>query len=196
MPVEIKIWHDDASQALAELRVLSGGLTAGTYSGPLTSGSVGAVANRTAEGGHVTSEPTAVAASTTDAATTSTEEPARRKRRTKSEMAAANATEVGAQAGTSDTADTEAQDAADEQAESEASKKELSRDDVRAVLGKYVQKFGMDAAQEDGPKVIALMFGEGKSKVSDIPEDQDSLAKAVAGVEEMLAKNPFKRAEV
>lgn len=104
--------------------------------------------------------------------------------------------EVGAQVGTSETPETEAQDEADEQAESEASKKELSRDDVRAVLGKYVQKYGMDAAQEDGPKVIAMMFGEGKNKVSDIPEDQASLAKAVAGVEEMLVKNPFKRAEV
>ena len=152
MPVEIKIWHDDASQTLAELRVMAGGLTAGGCSGPLAAEGTGADCTRA---------------------------------------------DVGAvQASPSGTAETEAQDDADEQAESAARKTERTHDDVRAVLGRYVQKFGMDAAQEDGPKVITMLFGEGRSKVSDIPEDQDSLAKAVAGVDEMLVKNPFKRAGV
>lgn len=89
------------------------------------------------------------------------------------------------------------QDAADEAAETEATKaasgKALTHDDVRNELGAYVKAYGMAAAQEDGPKVIALMFGEGKTKVSDIPDDQASLAKAVAGVKEMTQKNPYER---
>ncbi|MBI2240266.1 MAG: hypothetical protein HYU59_05615 [Magnetospirillum gryphiswaldense] len=185
MPVEIKIWHEDAAQTLAELRVLAGGFAA-TYTGPLTSGSVA--------DSQAAAEPTIATAAATS--TTVAEEPAKRKRRAKAETPETARTEAGAQAGTSETTEDAAQDDADEQAESDIEKKELTRDDVRAVLGKYVQKFGMDAAQEDGPKVIALMFGEGKSKVSDIPEDQDALAKAVAGVEEMLAKNPYNRGAV
>lgn len=180
MPVEIKIWHDDASQTLAELRVMAGGLTAGGCSGPLAAEGTGADCTKAAGGGHAVDVPS------TDAAAG---KPARGKRRTRADVGAVQASPSG-------TAETEAQDDADEQAESAARKTERTHDDVRAVLGRYVQKFGMDAAQEDGPKVITMLFGEGRSKVSDIPEDQDSLAKAVAGVEEMLVKNPFKRAGV
>ncbi|MGE0211800.1 MAG: hypothetical protein AB7S41_08915 [Parvibaculaceae bacterium] len=96
--------------------------------------------------------------------------------------------------GPTDSAETAAADAADEAAEqAAATKKELTHDDVRAALGEYVRRFGMAAAQEDGPKVITLMFGEGKTKVSDIPTDQASLQKAIDGIGEMLAKNPYKR---
>lgn len=90
-----------------------------------------------------------------------------------------------------------AQDADDEAAETATAKassdKPLTHDDVRNALGRYVKKFGMDAAQQDGPAVITLMFGEGKAKVSDIPDTQEDLGKAVAGIEEMIIKNPFKR---
>ena len=90
------------------------------------------------------------------------------------------------------------QDAADEAAETAAAKAEtgnkLTHDDVRNALGAYVKAYGMPAAQEDGPKVITLMFGEGKSKVSDIPDTQEDLAKAVAGIKEMTTKNPYSRA--
>lgn len=89
------------------------------------------------------------------------------------------------------------QDAADEKAETEATKaasgKKLTHDDARGALGKYVNRFGMEAALEDGPKVLNLLFGESVSKVSAIPDDQESLAKAVAGIDEMTAKNPYKR---
>lgn len=89
-------------------------------------------------------------------------------------------------------------DAADEAAETAAAKAEtgnkLTHDDVRNALGAYVKAYGMPAAQEDGPKVITLMFGEGKSKVSDIPDTQEDLAKAVAGIKEMTTKNPYSRA--
>ncbi len=86
------------------------------------------------------------------------------------------------------------QDAADEAAEAEATKPaELTHDDVRAALQKYLTAFGTPAAMEDGPKVLTMMFGAEVTKVSAVPSDQASLAKAVAGIEEMLVKNPFKR---
>lgn len=87
-----------------------------------------------------------------------------------------------------------AQDAADEAAEAKATKPaELTHDDVRAALQKYLTAFGTPAAMEDGPKVLTMMFGADVAKVSAVPNDQASLAKAVAGIEEMLVKNPFKR---
>ena len=64
---------------------------------------------------------------------------------------------------------------------------------MRAALTKYLNAFGTPAAMEDGPKVLALMFGAEVTKVSQVPADQASLAKAVAGIEEMLTKNPFHR---
>ncbi|AKR54365.1 hypothetical protein XM25_00805 [Devosia sp. H5989] len=94
-----------------------------------------------------------------------------------------------------------AQDAADEAAETAqqkaASGKAQTLDDVRAALGKYVKAYGMAAAQEDGPKVIALVLGkkhspEAPCKISDIPDDK--IAAAIAGVEEMIQKNPYNRA--
>jgi len=89
-------------------------------------------------------------------------------------------------------------DAADEAAETATAKAEtgnkLTHDDVRNALGAYVKAYGMPAAQTDGPAVITLMFGEGKAKVSDIPDTQEDLAKAVAGIKEMTTKNPYSRA--
>jgi hypothetical protein len=89
------------------------------------------------------------------------------------------------------------QDAADEAAETaqqkEALGKKLTHDDARAALGAYVKAYGMPAALEDGPKVLTMLFGDEVTKVSAIPDDQESLAKAVAGINEMTAKNPFKR---
>jgi hypothetical protein len=87
-----------------------------------------------------------------------------------------------------------AQDAEDEAAEAEAvATPEATADDVRAALGKYVKAYGMPAAMEDGPKVLALLFGDKVAKISDIPADPASYAKAVAGIDEMLVKNPYKR---
>jgi len=91
----------------------------------------------------------------------------------------------------------EAQDAADEAAEAEATKPAvLTHDDVRAALKRYVDGYGMAAALEDGPKVLGMLFGAGVSKVSEVPDTQDALGKAVAGIQEMLTKNPFKREAV
>ncbi len=94
--------------------------------------------------------------------------------------------------GPQDTPETERQDAADEAADKKPAAK-LSHDDVRAALGRYVQKFGMPAAQEDGPKVLALIFGADIDKVSLIKDGQDELKKAVEGINEMTKKNPYKR---
>lgn len=69
-------------------------------------------------------------------------------------------------------------------------------DDVRAALGVYVKKFGLPAAQADGPKLLGELFGEGCKKVSDIPNTPAAYAKAVAAVNEMVEKNPNKREAV
>lgn len=55
------------------------------------------------------------------------------------------------------------QDAADEQAEVEAARepeKAITVDDLRGVMGEYVQKFEMPATQEDGPLIFADALGK------------------------------------
>lgn len=99
--------------------------------------------------------------------------------------------------GPEDSPEVAAQDEADEKAESDAARdpeKPVTLDDVRSALGEYVRIYGMAAAQEDGPKVITLVCGEGKVKVSDVPDDK--VAAVVSGVKEMSEKNPFKREKV
>lgn len=62
-----------------------------------------------------------------------------------------------------DDAETQAQDAADEQAEVEAARepeKAITVDDLRGVMGEYVQKFEMPATQEDGPLIFADALGK------------------------------------
>lgn len=62
-----------------------------------------------------------------------------------------------------DDAETQAQDAADEQAEVEAARepeKAITVDDLRGVMGEYVQKFEMAATQEDGPLIFADALGK------------------------------------
>jgi len=98
--------------------------------------------------------------------------------------------------GPEDDAETVEQDAADEKAETEAARdpeKPLSLDDVRGALGAYVKKFGMDAAQQDGPKVLKMVCGDACAKISDIPDDQAKIKGVVDGIGEMLTKNPFQR---
>lgn len=177
---------------------------------------------QTADEGTSTSEQSDLSAATADAPTRERGKPAQgRARRTKEEIAEDEAADKADAALASAGVDTGAEvadrqistspedrhdpnnpndvaDAADEAAETAAAKAEtgnkLTHDDVRNALGAYVKAYGMPAAQEDGPKVITLMFGEGKSKVSDIPDTQEDLAKAVAGIKEMTTKNPYSRA--
>jgi len=61
-----------------------------------------------------------------------------------------------------DDAETQAQDAVDEQAEVEAARepeKPVTIDDLRGVMGEYVQKFGMAEIQNDGPLIFADVLG-------------------------------------
>ena len=98
--------------------------------------------------------------------------------------------------GPEDDAETVEQDAADEKAETEAARdpeKPLTLDDVRGALGAYVKKYGMESAQQDGPKVLKLVCGDACAKISDIPDDQAKIKGVVDGINEMTAKNPFQR---
>jgi putative transposon-encoded protein len=99
-----------------------------------------------------------------------------------------------ARVGPEDEPEVEQQDVADETAETAKAGAELSHDDVRGAMGKYVEKFGMNAARVDLPKLFALALKDPAiTKVSLIPGDQKSLKTVVDGVNEMLAKNPFSR---
>lgn len=57
----------------------------------------------------------------------------------------------------------------------------LTHDDVRDALGDYAAKFGMPAAQKNGPKLM------GADKISAIPDDQAALRKAVDAIRNAIA---------
>lgn len=111
---------------------------------------------------------------------------AERKQAEKEAAAAAAAAEAATKAAAPEAKEAAAQDAKDEAADQPAPIT-LTQDSVRAMLGLYVQAFGMTAAQEDGPKVI------GFAKISEMPSEQKVLAKAVLAIAEAVEKNPYKR---
>lgn len=84
--------------------------------------------------------------------------------------------------------ETEAQDAADEAEEAAAAEeaKILTVDDLRAAAKAYIDKFGMVAAQEDGPQIMVAALGappaglDGWSMSRAVEAGQDVAAKAVA----------------
>lgn len=97
------------------------------------------------------------------------------------------------------TAEAAAQDAKDEAPAAPAAAEAPATatiDDVRNAMGAYVKAFGMAAAQEDGPKLLVSLFGEGVTKISAIPNDAASYAKALAAVVDMTKSNPNKRPAV
>lgn len=55
-----------------------------------------------------------------------------------------------------------------------------TRDDVRDMLGKYAEKFGMAQAQKEGPGLM------GAPKISEIPDNPEAFAKAVRNIKEAL----------
>jgi hypothetical protein len=82
----------------------------------------------------------------------------------------------------------DAQDAKDEAADTAAAKTvDLTHDGVKKMLGGYVQAYGMEAAQADGTGFI------GAPKISEIPNTQVALAKAIIGIAQGIEKNPNKR---
>ncbi len=98
-----------------------------------------------------------------------------------------------------DPADIAAQDKADEKAEVEEHRKALTVDDLKSVMGGYVKKFGMEATQEDGPKIFTEALGAPPAgqpawKVSLLDGDQERLAKAVDMWTKAVDLNPLKRA--
>lgn len=136
----------------------------------------------------------AVAVQNAEAAVSEAPEPEKKERKPRAKKAEAAPVVVP-----ETPAEVKAQDEADEAAEAEVTqpKTEYTRDHVRAALGKYVQKFGAVAVETDAPALFKLVFpNETVSRISEIPETQEALGKAVAGVGEMLAKNPFKRTPV
>lgn len=222
LKIEITVPEDAVSTGLAPA-YLSHAMAAIGFERPASYGPVGIRADTSARDDVKTAELDAstfaevpaekVASATTSALTPSTRErgkPAPGKaRRTKEEIAedeAADAAEASApqirsnpenRVGPEDDAATQEQDAADEIAEAGAKTSDVSaltHDDVRQTLGRYVKKFGMDAAQADGMKVIGLVCGSDVVKISDIPNAK--IAGVIAGIEEALAKNPFGRKAV
>lgn len=111
---------------------------------------------------------------------------AERKAAEKAEAEAKAAAEAAAKAATQEGKAADQQDAKDETAD-QPPPVTLTQDSVRGLLGLYVQAYGMAAAQEDGPKII------GYAKISEIPSDQKSFAKAVLAIAEAVEKNPHKR---
>lgn len=132
-----------------------------------------------------------------------------RARRTKEEIAEDEAAEKAGAAsqissnpesrvGPEDDADTKEADAADEKDEVG---KTMTLDDVRAAVNGYVQKYGMPAAQEDGPKIFVEALGtppadEPYWKMSLLPDDQPSLLKVVTVWNKATELNPLKRTAV
>lgn len=58
----------------------------------------------------------------------------------------------------------------------------LTHDDVRDALGDYAAKFGMPAAQKNGPKLM------GADKISAIPDEQAALRTAVDAIRNAIAE--------
>lgn len=149
------------------------------------------------ETGEKTAETVADIASPTEAP--------KRARKTKAKDESTPAAPPATETTAADSVEDQKQDAADEQAETDAAKAanggKLTLDDVRNALGDYVKAYGMQAAQADGPVLIARVLGVDvdpakPKKISDLGDDQALLKRAVEGVAEMIAKNPFSRTAV
>ncbi|HEV2155453.1 hypothetical protein [Bradyrhizobium sp.] len=102
------------------------------------------------------------------------------------EKAAADA--AAAEAAKAPPTETEKQDAKDEAAEQKAPEPlKLTHDHIRTMLGGYVMAYGMEKAQADGPGFV------GFPKISEVPDDQALIAKAVIAIADGIEKNPNKR---
>lgn len=81
----------------------------------------------------------------------------------------------------------------------EEAEKPATKEDLQRAMLRYAKRFDgqaedmtkMPATMEDCPKIFALLFGEGVTKLSQVPAD--GYAKAIAGIDEAIQKNPFKR---
>lgn len=200
--IKIEITADSGADARAQLTALLGSATyVPTHRAP----SFETVEVTVAEGGRGGSgmnnpEPIEQEAAAEPEAAVEPEKP-KRTRRARAVEPAAPATEAPQistgeeRVGPEDSPEVEAQDAEDEAIESAAeAAPELTHEDIRAAIGRYVKKFGIDAAQVDGLKVFQMVCGDGVQKTTDVPADK--IAKVVSGLNELLEKNPFKREAV
>jgi hypothetical protein len=230
MTVRIEIFGDGAKDALNELRDLSAGLFQSTPLTPAAAPAASRAAAQAiiddsqmgsaGFGTTVTGDVEVQSGGTTAPQRERGKPSPGRARRTKEEIAedeaadAAEAAGSGAsqissnpenRVGPEDDAETQTQDEADEQAEVDANRepeKPMTRDDVKAAMTKYLQAFGMNATQEDGPRLIAEVLGappkgEEAWKLSLVPEDnQAGLAKLVSAFAQATRDNPYKRTKV
>jgi hypothetical protein len=113
---------------------------------------------------------------------------ARTRTRKKAEDKPQISTEPENRVGPEDTPEVQEQDKADEKAEVEASRnpeKPLTRDDVKTAMYLYVNRFGMDAAGEDGHAIFSSVLGAPPAdakgwSISRVPETQDAFEKAIS----------------
>lgn len=122
-------------------------------------------ATMTVEGGVHLPPPMFVKSDEPPARTVAPAEPAEpaKKTRAKKDAAPAISTTPEDRKPPEDDAETVAQDEADEAAEVEAARepeKPLTVDDAMAAVGLYVEKFGIPAAQEDGPHIFVSALGK------------------------------------
>lgn len=210
MPIEIRINGADADEALKELRGLSAGLLVTVATRPWTDGEMKAMGDGTSQGEDAETLLNALVPGgvITRAAPVQEEQPAKRRGRPRKTEAAPvveapaavpeERDEEDAPADVPvDAPDVQAQDAADEARPADAP---LTTDDLRAAMKDYVEAFGMAAAAEDGPRIIALvMTGDMDSKqpdgrsfvASSVP--QDKLAHAIKEFKMAAVNNPFNR---
>ena len=219
MSVEIKIYGETAHEALKELHEFSGGMPVVRAAPPVNPAKLDEVGAKIAE---VREQPHAGgnAGDTNAAPIRKRGEPSPgKKRRTAAEVAEDEAAEAAENAArqnistgenridpanpevASDSAEDAAQDAADETAEVEAHRdpeKPLTIDDVKAVVMAYAEKYGMPAAQSDGPRIFVEALGappKGEEfwKFSILPvDDQEKIRKVISIWQRATTENPFK----
>lgn len=193
MTVNIHIEGHDAVDALAQMRhLLSAGSPQSTTAAPREYTGSGETSALTVQPLDLIVDP---GVKTTHKPLTAAQKKAAEKAAAAEKQAISTGEE---RTGPEDSAEDVKQDAADEALDSKVdAKAELTHESIRDALGGYVKKFGMPAAQEDGPKLLAKALGEKADKsawkISEIPNEQAPLAKVLAGVVEMTEKNPFKR---
>ena len=227
MSVEIKIYGETAKDALDELSGLASGMRPAGFrpelAAPYGAGSAmtadEAYAATVAQGAEPSGAPAVRGHTGEQNATRKRGEPSPgKKRRTAAEVAedeAAEAAENAAKQNIStgearvdpenpEAGDSEAdaaQDAADEATEVEAHRdpeKPLTIDDVKAVVMAYAEKYGMPAAQSDGPRIFVEALGappKGEEfwKFSILPvDDQEKIRKVISIWLRATTENPVK----
>lgn len=65
---------------------------------------------------------------------------------------------------------------------------------IREAFGRYAREYGDDQVVVDGPVILRRIFGNGVSKITDIPTDDPAkLSRVIAAVDAAIMTNEFKR---